>query len=189
MRRRAGEARENRHARPRGEGEARPRNEADLVEILEGERSPLLLILDCIQDPNNLGALLRTADGAGVDAVIAPKDKAVGLTDTVRRVAVGAAESVPFVKVTNLARTMRDLKERGIWIVGTSDQATQSLYETDLKGPVAIVMGREGEGMRQLTEKECDFLVRFPMKGKVDCLNVSVSAGVCLYEAVRQRES
>jgi len=106
----------------------------------------------------------------------------------VRRVAVGAAESVPFVKVTNLARTMRDLKERGIWIVGTSDQASQSLYKTDLKGPIAIVMGREGEGMRQLTEKGCDFLVNFPMKGTVDCLNVSVSAGVCLYEAVRQRE-
>ena len=189
MRKRAGDARENRHVRPRGERETKPRNEADLAKILEGKMAPLLLILDCIQDPNNLGAILRTADGAGVDAVIAPKDKAVGLTDTVHRVAVGAADSVPFVKVTNLARTMRDLKERGIWIVGTSDQATQSLYETDLKGPVAVVMGREGEGMRQLTEKECDFLVRFPMKGEVDCLNVSVSAGVCLYEAVRQRES
>ncbi|MDA9830052.1 23S rRNA (guanosine(2251)-2'-O)-methyltransferase RlmB [Akkermansiaceae bacterium] len=188
MRKRAGEARDNRHARPRGEREARPRGEGDLVEILDGKEKPLLLILDCIQDPNNLGAILRTADGAGVDAVIAPKDKAVGLTDTVRRVAVGAAESVPFVKVTNLARTMRDLKERGIWIVGTSDQASQSLYKTDLKGPIAIVMGREGEGMRQLTEKECDFLVNFPMKGTVDCLNVSVSAGICLYEAVRQRE-
>ncbi|MBT6400580.1 MAG: 23S rRNA (guanosine(2251)-2'-O)-methyltransferase RlmB [Verrucomicrobia bacterium] len=162
--------------------------EGDLFEILDNKEQPLLLILDCVQDPNNLGAILRTADGAGVDAVIAPKDKAVGLTDTVRRVAVGAAESVPFVKVTNLARTMRELKERGVWLVGTSDQATQSLYETDLKGAVAIVMGREGEGMRQLTEKECDFLVNFPMKGTVDCLNVSVSAGVCLYEAVRQRE-
>ena len=192
MRKRAGEARENRHARPkgpRGEREAKPRGEGDLAEILDASPAPLLLILDCVQDPNNLGAILRTADGAGVDAVIAPKDKAVGLTDTVRRVAVGAAESVPFVKVTNLARTMRDLKERGIWLVGTSDQATQSLYETDLKGPIAIVMGREGEGMRQLTEKECDFLVQFPMKGQVDCLNVSVSAGVCLYEAVRQREA
>ena len=189
MRKRAGEARDNRHARPRGEREAKPRGEGDLIEILDGVEAPLLLILDCVQDPNNLGAILRTADGAGVDAVIAPKDKAVGLTDTVRRVSVGASESVPFVKVTNLARTMRDLKERGIWLVGTSDQATQSLYETDLKGPIAIVMGREGEGMRQLTEKECDFLVQFPMKGKVDCLNVSVATGVCLYEAVRQRES
>lgn len=188
MRKRAGEARDNRHARPRGEKEARAKGEGDLIDILDGNDSPLLLILDCVQDPNNLGAILRTADGAGVDAVIAPKDKAVGLTDTVRRVAVGAADSVPFVKVTNLARTMRDLKKRGVWIIGTSDQATQSLYDTDLKGPVAIVMGREGEGMRQLTEKECDFLVNFPMKGTVDCLNVSVSAGVCLYEAVRQRE-
>ena len=188
MRKRAGEARDNRHAKPRGEREAKPRSEGDLTDLLEGKEAPLLLILDCVQDPNNLGAILRTADGAGVDAVIAPKDKAVGLTDTVRRVSVGASENVPFVKVTNLARTMRDLKERGIWLVGTSDQATQSLYETDLKGPIAIVMGREGEGMRQLTEKECDFLVKFPMKGKVDCLNVSVSAAVCLYEAVRQRE-
>jgi 23S rRNA (guanosine2251-2'-O)-methyltransferase len=187
MRKRAGEARDNRHSRPRGEREARPRGEGDLFEILANKEKPLLLILDCVQDPNNLGGILRTADGAGVDAVIAPKDKAVGLTDTVRRVAVGAAESVPFIKVTNLARTMRELKDRGVWLVGTSDQATQSLYDTDLKGAVAIVMGREGEGMRQLTEKECDFLVNFPMKGTVDCLNVSVSAGVCLYEAVRQR--
>lgn len=187
MRKRAGEARQNRHARPRGEREAKPRGEEDLDGILDEAAVPLLLILDCVQDPNNLGAILRTADGAGVHAVIAPKDKAVGLTDTVRRVAVGAAESVPFVKVTNLARTMRGLKERGVWLVGTSDQASRSLYETDLTGPVAIVLGREGEGMRQLTEKECDFLVKFPMKGRVDCLNVSVSAGVCLYEAVRQR--
>ncbi len=186
MRKRAGEARANRHSG--GEREARARREEDLDDLLNEVDAPLLLILDCVQDPNNLGAILRTADGAGVHAVIAPKDKSVGLTDTVRRVAVGAAESVPFVKVTNLARTMRQLKERGIWIVGTSDQATQSLYETDLKGPVAIVMGREGEGMRRLTEEECDFLIQFPMKGKVECLNVSVSAGVCLYEAVRQRE-
>lgn len=196
MRKRPGEARKNRHSgergervdRVQGERETRARGEGDLDEILEGVEAPLLLILDCVQDPNNLGAILRTADGAGVHAVIAPKDKAAGLTDTVKRVSVGAWESVPFVKVTNLARTMRDLKERGIWIVGTSDRATQSLYETDLKGPVAIVMGREGEGMRRLTEEECDFLVCFPMKGKVDCLNVSVASGVCLYEAVRQRE-
>ncbi len=192
MRKRAGEARDNRHSRSNRashEREAKPLGEGDLPEILEGKESPLLLILDCVQDPNNLGAILRTADGAGVDAVIAPKDKAVGLTDTVRRVSVGASESVSFVKVTNLARTMRELKERGVWLVGTSDKATQSLYETDLKGPIAIVMGREGEGMRQLTEKECDFLIQFPMKGKVDCLNVSVATGVCLYEAVRQRMS
>lgn len=186
MRKRAGEARPNRHA---GGRESKPLNEGDLQDLLEADPTPLLLILDCVQDPNNLGAILRTADGAGVTAVIAPKDKSVGLTDTVRRVAVGAAESVPFVKVTNLARTMGVLKERGIWIAGTSDRATQSLYETDLKGPIAIVLGREGEGMRRLTEEQCDFLVKFPMKGKVDCLNVSVSAGVCLYEAVRQRET
>ncbi len=196
MRKRPGEARKNRHSgergerldRVRGERETRALSEEELDEILEGAEVPLLLVLDCVQDPNNLGAILRTADGAGVHAVIAPKDKAVGLTDTVRRVSVGAWESVPFVKVTNLARTMRDLKERGIWLVGTSDRATQSLYETDLKGPTAIVMGREGEGMRRLTEEECDFLIQFPMKGKVDCLNVSVASGVCLYEAVRQRE-
>ena len=184
MRKRPGEARKNRHSgergervdRVRGERETRALSEEDLDEILEGAEVPLLLVLDCVQDPNNLGAILRTADGAGVHAVIAPKDKAVGLTDTVRRVSVGAWESVPFVK------------ERGIWLVGTSDRATQSLYETDLKGPTAIVMGREGEGMRRLTEEECDFLIQFPMKGKVDCLNVSVASGVCLYEAVRQRE-
>ncbi|MGE9267005.1 MAG: 23S rRNA (guanosine(2251)-2'-O)-methyltransferase RlmB [Verrucomicrobiales bacterium] len=186
MRKRAGEARKNRHA---GEKEARAMDEGDLERLLEEVERPFLLILDCVKDPNNLGALLRTADGAGVDAVIAPKDKSAGLTETVRRVSVGAAESVPFVKVTNLARTMRTLKERGVWIVGTSDRATQSLYETDLAGPLAIVMGAEDEGMRRLTEEECDFLVRFPMKGKVPCLNVSVSAGVCLYEALRQRES
>ncbi|MEJ6723757.1 MAG: 23S rRNA (guanosine(2251)-2'-O)-methyltransferase RlmB [Akkermansiaceae bacterium] len=185
MRKRAGEARQNRHS---GGREAKPFNEGDLNDLLEGKDAPFLLILDCIQDPNNLGAILRTADGAGVDAVIAPKDKAVGLTDTVRRVSVGAAEHVPFVKVTNLVRTMALLKERGVWMVGTSDRATQSLYEVDLKGPIAIIMGRESEGLRQLTEKECDFLVKFPMKGSVDCLNVSVATGVCLYEAVRQRE-
>lgn len=185
MRKRSGEARQNKHV---GEREARALDEGDLDRILEGVISPLLLVLDCVKDPNNLGALLRTADGAGVHAVIAPKDKSAGITDTVRRVSVGAADNVPFVKVTNLARTLRALKERGIWIVGSSDRATKSLYETDLKGPLAIVMGAEDEGMRRLTEEECDFLVRFPMKGKVACLNVSVSAGVCLYEAVRQRE-
>jgi 23S rRNA (guanosine2251-2'-O)-methyltransferase len=188
MRKRASEARQNRHSGNRGERESKPLNEGAIPELLKSSKTPLLLILDCVQDPNNLGAILRTADGAGVTAVIAPKDKSVGLTDTVRRVAVGAADSIPFVKVTNLARTMGELKEHGIWIVGTSDRARQSLYETDLKGPVAIVMGREGDGMRRLTEEQCDFLVQFPMKGKVDCLNVSVSAGVCLYEAVRQRE-
>jgi len=185
MRNRGGEARKNRHVDGR---EIKAGTEDDLGDILDKTENPLVLILDCIQDPNNLGAILRTADGAGGDGVIAPKDKSVGLTETVRRVSVGGAENVPFVKVTNLARTMRALKEKGLWLVGTSDAATQSLYATDLKGPIAIVLGSEGEGLRRLTEDECDFLVKFPMKGKVDCLNVSVSAGICLYEALRQRE-
>ena len=188
MRKRGQEARQNKHSRPKADApRARALGEDALGDILDQATTPLLLILDCVQDPNNLGAILRTADGAGVDAVIAPRDKSVGLTETVCRVAVGAAESVPFVQVTNLARTMRDLQKRGIWIAGTSDQATQSLYETDFSGPSAIVMGREGEGMRRLTEEGCDFLIRFPMLGKVECLNVAVSSGICLYEAVRQR--
>lgn len=185
MRKRAGEARQNRHV---GEHEARALDEGDLEGLLEGCEAPLVLILDGVKDPNNLGAIFRTADGAGVTVIIAPKDRAAGITETVRRVSVGGADSVPFVKVTNLARTMRDLKERGIWLVGTSDRGERSLYETDLKGPLAIVLGAEEDGLRRLTSEECDFLVRFPMKGKVECLNVSVSAGVCLYEAVRQRE-
>ena len=188
MRKRGNEARKNKHVGERArESEAKALDEGDLEDLLAGKEAPLLLILDCVKDPNNLGAILRTADGAGVDAVIAPKDKSVGLTDTVRRVSVGGADSVPFVKVTNLARTMRSLKDRGVWLVGTSDQAGQSLYETDLKGPLAIVMGAEDEGIRRLTMDECDFLVKFPMKGRVDCLNVSVSTGICLYEALRQR--
>nr|XP_061810468.1 23S rRNA (guanosine-2'-O-)-methyltransferase RlmB-like [Nerophis lumbriciformis] len=184
MRKRGNEARKNKHV---GEREAKALDEGDLDDLLAEKEAPFLLILDCVKDPNNLGAILRTADGAGVDAVIAPKDKSVGITDTVRRVSVGGADSVPFVKVTNLARTMRNLKERGLWLVGTSDQGERSLYETDLRGPLAIVMGAEGEGIRRLTSDECDFLVKFPMKGKVDCLNVSVATGICLYEALRQR--
>lgn len=190
MRKRGQEARKNKHSRtPTDAPKARALGEDALDDLLAGQEKPLLLILDCVQDPNNLGAILRTADGAGVHAVIAPRDKSVGLTDTVCRVAVGAAESVPFIRVTNLARTMRTLKERGIWIAGTSDRATQSLYETDFTGPIALVMGREGEGMRRLTEEECDYLISFPMLGKVECLNVAVSTGVCLYEAVRQRQT
>ena len=149
--------------------------------------NPLLLILDCVQDPHNLGAILRTADGAGVDAVIAPRDKSVGITETVLRVSVGAAEKVPFIQVTNLARTMKQLQSRGIWIFGTSDKGDRGLYETDFTGPAALVMGAEGEGMRRLTEENCDFLLRIPMKGSIPCLNVSVATGVCLYEMVRQR--
>ena len=163
-------------------------NEDDLEASLDMAEVPFLVILDCVQDPHNLGAILRTADGAGVQAVVAPKDKSVGITETVERISVGAASSMPFVRVTNLARTMKKLQEeRGVWFIGTSDAATQSLYETDLKGPLAIVMGAEGKGMRRLTEDICDLLVKFPMAGKVDCLNVSVATGVCLYEAVRQR--
>ena len=158
-----------------------------LAGIPDKSPNPLLLILDCVQDPHNLGAILRTADGAGVDAVIAPRDKSVGITETVLRVSVGAAEKVPFIQVTNLARTMKQLQGRGIWIFGTSDKGDRDLYETDFTGPAALVMGAEGEGMRRLTEENCDFLIRIPMKGSVPCLNVSVATGVCLYEMVRQR--
>lgn len=162
-------------------------HEKELYQILEGKKDPLLLVLDCVQDPHNLGACMRTADGAGVVAVIVPKDNSVTITDTVRRVACGGAENVPFVPVTNLARCLRELKKMNIWLVGTSDKAGKSLYEVDLKGGIAIVMGAEGKGLRRLTEEECDFLVTLPMQGQVPCLNVSVATGVCLYEAVRQR--
>ena len=148
---------------------------------------PLLLVLDGITDPHNLGACLRVADGAGVHAVIAPKDHAVGINATVAKVASGAAETVPYFMVTNLARTLAELKERDIWVIGTSDDAPASLYQTDLRGPTALVLGAEGEGMRQLTRKNCDALVSIPMMGSVDSLNVSVASGVCLYEARRQR--
>lgn len=180
------EARENRHAHKKSGGKAL--NEDDLDEILQDVEAPFLLVLDCVQDPHNLGAILRTADGAGVHAVITPKDKSVGITDTVERISVGAAASVPFVRVTNLARTLKKLQtEKGVWFMGTSDAATQSLYETDLTGPIGIVMGAEGKGMRRLTEEICDILVLLPMAGQVECLNVSVATGVSLYEAVRQR--
>jgi 23S rRNA (guanosine2251-2'-O)-methyltransferase len=159
-----------------------------LDELLESLTEPaLLLVLDGVTDPHNLGACLRVADGAGVHAVIAPKDHAGGVNATVAKVASGAAETVPYFMVTNLARTLNELKERNIWCIGTSDDAPKTLYEVDLKGPVALVLGAEGEGIRQLTRKTCDELVRLPMKGAVESLNVSVASGVCLYEAVRQR--
>nr|WP_316639521.1 23S rRNA (guanosine(2251)-2'-O)-methyltransferase RlmB [uncultured Roseateles sp.] len=158
----------------------------DVLDAVEGPA--LLLVLDGVTDPHNLGACLRVADGAGAHAVIAPKDNAAGINATVAKVASGAAETVPYFMVTNLARTLNELKERDIWVIGTSDTATKSLYELDLKGPVALVLGAEGQGMRQLTGKTCDELVRVPMKGAVESLNVSVAAGVCLYEALRQRE-
>lgn len=148
---------------------------------------PLLLILDGVQDPHNLGACLRVADGAGAHAVIAPKDRSCGLTASAIKVASGAAESVPYIVVTNLARTMRDLKERNIWLVGTSDAAPQSLYEARLDGALGLVMGAEGEGLRRLTQDTCDLLVSIPMRGSVESLNVSVASGVCLYEARRRR--
>lgn len=180
-------ARDNKHVRGKGGG-GLAKGEDAIDSILSAKTNPLVLILDCVTDPHNLGAILRTADGAGVDAVIAPKDKSVGLTETVQRIAVGAADSVPFIRVTNLARTMKKLqKENGLWLIGTSDKATQTVYDMDFKGPVALVMGAEGPGLRRLTEENCDLLIGIPMAGKVDCLNVSVATGVCLYEAVRQR--
>lgn len=162
-------------------------DEGTLADILAEQPRGLYLVLDCIQDPHNLGAILRTADGAGVAAVIAPKDKSASITETVLRVSVGAAEKVPFIQVTNLARCMKSLKEAGLWFVGTSDHGDRSLYDIDFRGGIALVMGAEGDGMRRLTEENCDFLVRIPMAGSVPCLNVSVATGVCLYEAVRQR--
>ena len=181
------QARENRHVKPAEEKPTPSLDEHDLMRIVSETEIPFLLILDCVQDPHNLGAILRTADGAGVHAVVAPKDKAVGITETVRRISVGAADHVPFAQVTNLARTMEQLKEAGVWLVGTSDRAEKTLYELDLKGPLALVLGAEEKGMRRLTEENCDFLAKLPMAGKVECLNVSVATGVCLFEAVRQR--
>jgi 23S rRNA (guanosine2251-2'-O)-methyltransferase len=163
-----------------------PRHSLD--EVLDEAQGPaLVLVLDGVTDPHNLGACLRVADGAGAHAVVAPRDHAVGLNATVAKVASGAAETVPYLMVTNLARTLGELKERGIRIVGASDDAPRTLYEADLRGPVALVLGAEGAGMRQLTRKTCDELVRIPMAGAVESLNVSVAAGVCLYEACRQR--
>ena len=181
------QARENRHVQA-VETITPSLDEDDLMAIVAGQKEPFILILDCVQDPHNLGAILRTADAAGVHAVVAPKDKAVGITETVRRVSVGAADYVPFAQVTNLARTMEKLKAAGLWLVGTSDHAkSKSIYELDLKGPLALVLGAEEKGMRRLTEENCDFLASIPMAGKVECLNVSVATGVCLFEAVRQR--
>jgi 23S rRNA (guanosine2251-2'-O)-methyltransferase len=157
----------------------------DLLDGIEGP--PLLLVLDGVTDPHNLGACLRVADGAGAHAVIAPKDHAVGINATVAKVASGAAETIPYFMVTNLARTLGELKERSIWCIGTSDDAPRTVYQADLKGPVALVLGAEGSGMRQLTRKTCDELVGIPMRGAVESLNVSVASGVCLYEALRQR--
>jgi 23S rRNA (guanosine2251-2'-O)-methyltransferase len=157
----------------------------DLLDAVEGP--PLLLVLDGVTDPHNLGACLRVADGAGVHAVIAPKDHAVGLNATVAKVASGAADTVPYLMVTNLARTLNELKERDIRVVGASGDADVALHDAELRGPLALVLGAEGKGLRQLTRKTCDTLLRIPMHGAVESLNVSVASGVCLYEALRQR--
>jgi 23S rRNA (guanosine2251-2'-O)-methyltransferase len=161
------------------------RNLAELLDAVQGP--PLLLLLDGVTDPHNLGACLRVADGAGAHAVIAPKDRAVGLNATAAKVASGAADTLPYITVTNLARTIRELQERDIWLTGTTDDAEQSLYDVDYTGGTAFVMGSEGEGMRRLTRENCDRLVSLPMMGSVESLNVSVASGICLYEARRQR--
>lgn len=167
----------------------RAQGEDALWDLLELVEEPLLLALDGVQDPHNLGACLRSADAAGAHAVIASKDRAAPLTAAAVEVARGAAESVPFVRVTNLARTLAGLQARGLRVIGTADEAPTPLYETDLTGPLALVMGAEGTGLRRLTRERCDELVRVPMLGRVSCLNVSVAAGVCLFEAVRQRRA
>lgn len=162
-------------------------HEDKLSELLEQNTKPLFLVLDGIQDPHNLGACLRSADAAGVTAVIVPKDNAVGLTATVQKVASGAAESVILIQVTNLARSLQELKQAGVWLYGLSAEATQSLYDTDLSGSVALLLGAEGKGLRRLTREAADALVSLPMLGQVSSLNVSVASGVCLYEVLRQR--
>ncbi len=162
-------------------------NEHDLKLLVESTAAPLFLVLDGVTDPHNLGACLRNADAAGVAGVIVPKDKSVQLNATVRKVACGAAETVPLVVVTNLARTLRELQQLGVWVVGTAGEAKQFIYDSKLQGPMAMVMGAEGTGMRRLTRETCDELVKLPMLGAVSSLNVSVAAGICLFEAVRQR--
>jgi 23S rRNA (guanosine2251-2'-O)-methyltransferase len=166
------------------------KSEGFLKQLLEGlDHPPFLLVLDGVTDPHNLGACLRSAEAAGVDAVIVPKDKSSLINATVRKVACGAAEIVPFIAVTNLVRCIKTLQESGIWVLGAAGEATQSIYRTDLKGPLALVMGSEGTGMRRLTREQCDTLFAIPMFGEISSLNVSVSAGICLFEAVRQRQS
>ena len=160
-----------------------------LDDLLDTLTEPLLLLLDGVTDPHNLGACLRVADGAGAHAVVAPRDRSCGINATVSKVASGAADTVPYFAVTNLARTMEELKERNIWITGTSDAAKTTLFDADLRGATALVLGAEGEGMRRLTGERCDQLVSIPMAGSVESLNVSVAAGVCLFEAVRQRRA
>ncbi len=159
----------------------------DLDQILDQVEKPFLLVLDGVTDPHNLGACLRVANAAGAHAVIAPKDRACGITPAVSKVASGAAESTPYLMVTNLARCLSDLKQRNIWVVGADERAEKTVYQTDLPDSIAWVFGAEGEGMRRLTRESCDMLARIPMKGEVESLNVSVSAGVCLFESLRRR--
>ena len=167
---------------------AKELNENDLDVILANKQNPFLLVLDGVTDPHNLGACLRTADAAGVDAVIVPKDKSAQLTSIARKVACGAAEAVPLIRVTNLARTLRDIQQNhNVWVVGTAGEASETIYQTKLTGALALVMGAEGDGMRRLTRECCDQLISIPMAGSVSSLNVSVATGVCLFEILRQR--
>jgi len=168
---------------------APPRGEMDLSALIENAgQNALFLILDGVTDPHNFGACLRSAEAAGVTAVIVPKDRAVGVTSVVRRAAAGAADRVPIVTVTNLARTLKNLKDHGIWLTGLTGNSAQSFYSLDLTGPVALILGNEGDGLRRLTEESCDFLAKVPMQGKVESLNVSVATGVVLFEVLRQRK-
>jgi 23S rRNA (guanosine2251-2'-O)-methyltransferase len=164
-------------------------DEKDLDNIIESQNLPFLLILDGVTDPHNLGACLRSADAAGVHAVIVPKDKSATLTPIVRKVACGAAEVIPLIQVTNLSRTIRDIQQAGVWVVGTAGEAEKTIYQASLTGPLALVMGAEGKGMRRLTRENCDELIKLPMAGSVSSLNVSVATGISLYEIVRQRLS
>jgi len=164
-----------------------PWHEDELIEAVSAASHPLVLVLDGVQDPHNLGACLRTADACGALAVVVPKDRAAGMNPTVRKVAAGAAETTPLAVVTNLARTLRLLKDAGLWVVGADAEAPKLAHENDLAGPVALVMGAEGAGLRQLTRETCDLLVRLPQRGSVESLNVSVATGMLLYEALRQR--
>jgi 23S rRNA (guanosine2251-2'-O)-methyltransferase len=170
------------------QGNSHTQTEEDLLEIIEKKQKVFFLILDGVQDPHNLGACLRSADAAGVDAVIVPKDNAVGITPVVSKVASGAAETVPLIQVTNLARTMQSLQEKGVWIYGAAGEVEQSLFSAKLTGSIAIALGAEGAGLRRLTREHCDVLLKIPMQGTVSSLNVSVATGVFLFEAVRQRE-
>ncbi|UMB76061.1 23S rRNA (guanosine(2251)-2'-O)-methyltransferase RlmB [Dickeya fangzhongdai] len=169
--------------------EGRQYQENDLPGLLASLYTPFLLVLDGVTDPHNLGACLRSADAAGVHAVIVPRDRSAQLNATAKKVACGAAETVPLIRVTNLARTLRFLQEQNVWIVGTAGEADHTLYQSKLTGPLALVMGAEGEGMRRLTREHCDELISIPMAGSVSSLNVSVATGICLFEAVRQRSA